>query len=37
MPAMGHDYLLRNQEIRNELIQGETKFQNMKYMQKHEE
>jgi len=36
MPALGHDYLLRNQEIRNQLIQGETTFQNMKYMQKQE-
>ena len=37
LPAMGHDYLLRNQEIRNQLIQGETTFQNMKNMQKNPE
>ena len=37
LPAMGHDYLLRNNEIRNQLIQGETTFQNMKYMQNQEE
>ena len=37
LPDMGHDYLLRNQEIRTQLIQGETTFQNMKNMQKNPE
>ncbi len=31
LPAMGHDYLLRNSEIRDQLLYKETTFQQMKY------
>ncbi|MCD4711224.1 MAG: alpha/beta hydrolase [Bacteroidales bacterium] len=33
LPAMGHDYLLRNSEIRDQLLYKETKFQQMRLQQ----
>ena len=31
MPAMGHDYLLRNSEIRDQLLYHEATFEQMHY------
>jgi len=33
LPAMGHDYLLRNSVIREQLLYEETSFQEMKYLE----